>query len=71
MSVNEHIVIDEIHGLPFFTTLYVKKPKIAFIHEVANEIWDYMYPFPINILGKFIEPLYFYSLTPKGGNITL
>lgn len=53
------LVIDEIHGLPFFTPLYVKKPKIAFIHEVADEIWDYMFPFPINKLGKFIEPLYF------------
>ncbi len=53
------LVIDEIHGLPFFTPLYVRKPKIAFIHEVAGEIWDYMYPFPINIVGKFIESLYF------------
>ncbi len=53
------IVIDEIHGIPFFTPLYVRKPKIAFIHEVAIEIWDYMYPFPLNILGKIIERFYF------------
>lgn len=53
------LVIDEIHGLPFFTPLYVKIPKIAFIHEVADEIWDYMYPFPINKIGKLIEPIYF------------
>jgi glycosyltransferase involved in cell wall biosynthesis len=53
------LVIDEIHGLPFFTPLYVRKPKIAFIHEVAGEIWDYMFPFPINKIGKIIEPLYF------------
>jgi len=53
------IVIDEIHGLPFFTPLYVKKPKVAFIHEVAAEIWDYMYPFPVNIIGKFLESLCF------------
>lgn len=53
------LVIDEIHGLPFFTPLFVKKPKIAFIHEVADEIWDYMFPFPVNKIGKFIEPLYF------------
>ncbi len=53
------VVIDEIHGLPFFTPLFVRKPKIAFIHEVAREIWDYMYPFPINKIGRFIEPLYF------------
>jgi glycosyltransferase involved in cell wall biosynthesis len=53
------VVIDEIHGIPFFTPLYVRKPKIAFIHEVASEIWDYMFPFPINRFGKFLEPLYF------------
>ena len=53
------IVIDEIHGLPFFTPLFMKNPKIAFIHEVADEIWDYMFPYPINKIGKFIEPLYF------------
>lgn len=52
-------VIDEIHGLPFFTPIYVKKPKIAFIHEVAREIWDYMFPFPVNKFGKVIEPLCF------------
>lgn len=53
------LVIDEIHGIPFFTPLFVRIPKIAFIHEVAAEIWDYMFPFPLNKIGKFIEPLYF------------
>lgn len=53
------IVIDEIHGIPFFTPLYVRKPKIAFIHEVAGEIWDYMYPFPLNIVGKLAERISF------------
>src|SRR3989304_4913798 len=48
---------EKIHGIPFFTPLYVKKPKIAFIHEVANEIWNYMYSFPINKIGKSIEPI--------------
>lgn len=53
------IIIDEIHGIPFFTPLYVKKPKIAFIHEVAGDIWDYMYPFPFNIIGRGLEALTF------------
>jgi len=58
-GVGFDLVIDEIHGLPFFTPLYAKIPKIAFIHEVADEIWDYMFSFPLNKIGKFIEPLYF------------
>ncbi|OGH03171.1 MAG: hypothetical protein A2798_01945 [Candidatus Levybacteria bacterium RIFCSPHIGHO2_01_FULL_37_17] len=53
------VVIDEIHGLPFFTPIYVRIPKIAFIHEVAGEIWDYMLPYPINKIGKFLESFYF------------
>ncbi|MDE2588381.1 MAG: glycosyltransferase, partial [Patescibacteria group bacterium] len=54
------IVIDEIHGIPFFTPLYVhNSKKVAFIHEVAGEIWDYMYPFPINYIGKLLEIFYF------------
>ncbi len=69
------VVIDEIHGLPFFTPIFVRKPKIALIHEVADEIWDYMYPFPINKIGKFIEPFYFnfYKRVPfwTGANSTV
>jgi len=53
------LVIDEVHGIPFFTPFYVKKPKIAFIHEVADEIWNHMYPFPLNRIGRFAESLYF------------
>ncbi len=55
------LIVDEIHGLPFFTPLWARKiKKLAFIHEVANEIWDKMYHFPINYLGKKLERLYFY-----------
>lgn len=53
------IIIDEIHGLPFFTPLYVREPIVAFIHEVATDIWDYMYPFPLNFIGKWLELIYF------------
>lgn len=55
------IVIDEIHGIPFFTPLYVRGPKIAFIHEVAMEIWDFMFPIPMNYFGKLIERFAFFS----------
>ncbi len=54
------VVVDEIHGFPFCTPLYVKKSKIlAFVNEVADTIWDYMYVFPINKLGKIIVKLLF------------
>ncbi|MFH0864237.1 MAG: glycosyltransferase family 4 protein [Candidatus Gottesmanbacteria bacterium] len=60
------LVIDEIHGLPFFTPLFVKEKKIALICEVAQEIWDVNFRFPINKIGRLIENNYFrfYQNTP-------
>lgn len=52
------VVVDEIHGIPFFTPLYVRVPIVAFIHEVAGDIWDSMYPFPINSIGRILEVFY-------------
>jgi len=49
------VVIDQIHGLPYVTPLYVKEKVVAYIHEVAGPIWDYEFPFPINIVGKTLE----------------
>lgn len=53
------VIIDEIHAIPFFTPLSTKTKKIAFIHEVAGQIWDYMAPFPLNKIGKMFERFYF------------
>src|SRR3990172_13031350 len=54
------LVIDEIHGLPFFTPLYSKTRNAMLVCEVAGPIWDKMFPFPINILGKLTEKLIYY-----------
>lgn len=53
------VVIDEIHGIPFFTPFYVKEKKVTLICEVAQEIWDVAFSFPLNLLGRFIERNYF------------
>lgn len=49
------LVIDEIHGMPFFTPLYCNMKKVILVCEVAGPIWDKMYPFPINIIGRNLE----------------
>jgi glycosyltransferase involved in cell wall biosynthesis len=49
------VVIDQVHGIPYLTPLYVKEKIVVYIHEVAGEIWEIMYPFPINYIGRFIE----------------
>jgi len=54
------VVIDQVHGLPFLTPLYIKNKKIImYIHEVAGEIWTKMYPFPLGFIGRLVEPLFF------------
>ncbi|OGE72389.1 hypothetical protein A3H40_04055 [Candidatus Daviesbacteria bacterium RIFCSPLOWO2_02_FULL_38_15] len=58
------IVIDEVHGIPFFTPIFVKVPKLVFIHEVAKEVWELNpWSFPFNLLpaiiGPLLEPLIF------------
>lgn len=66
------LVVDQFHGIPFFTPLFVRTKKLAFIHEVTKEIWK-LNPWPKPwyyipaILGSFTESLIFkflYRNTP-------
>lgn len=56
---NFDVVIDEIHGIPFFTPWYIREKKIALICEVADKIWNVAFAFPANIVGPIIEKNYF------------
>lgn len=56
------LIFDHFHGIPFFTPLYIRKRKIAFVHEVAKEVWNFnAWPKPFNLipslLGPRLEPL--------------
>lgn len=58
------LVVDQFHGIPFFAPLYVRTKKLAFIHEVAKEVWKLNpWPKPFNlipaIIGTLSEPLMF------------
>jgi len=60
------VVVDEIHGIPFFSPIWAwRSKKIAYIHEVAGEIWDEMFKPPFNWIGRFMEKVYpfFYKKT--------
>lgn len=58
------LIIDQFHGMPFFTPIYVKKPILAVIQETAREVW-FLNPLPrplnwiYGITGYFLEPLVF------------
>ncbi|MEK7572818.1 MAG: glycosyltransferase family 4 protein [Patescibacteria group bacterium] len=52
------VVVDEIHGLPFFTPWYVKEKKVVLICEVANELWTNMFGPIFGTLGRIVEWYY-------------
>lgn len=57
-------LVDQFHGIPFFTPIYSKKPKIAVIQEIARNVW-FLNPlrWPLNWLigaaGFICEPIVF------------
>ncbi len=51
------LVVDEIHGLPFFTPFYSRPRHVLLVCEVAGPIWDKMFPFPISKIGKLLEKI--------------
>lgn len=58
------LVIDQFHGIPFFSPLYIRTKKLAFIHEVTKEVWRLNpWPWPFNkiaaLMGEMFEPALF------------
>jgi glycosyltransferase involved in cell wall biosynthesis len=51
-------VIDEVNTMPFFTPLWAGIPTFMLIFQLAREVWWYESPFPINLIGYVLEPLY-------------
>jgi len=68
---NFDFIVDQFHGIPFFTPLYSGKPKLAVIQEAAREVW-LLNPLPkplnwiVGVIGYLGEPLIFkfYKRTP-------
>lgn len=52
------VVIDEVHGLPFFTPWYVKEKKVVLICEVAGQLWMKMFTPVFGLLGRMVELFY-------------
>jgi len=52
---NVDLIIDEFHGNPFFSPLYMKERKVALICEVGGDLWDIAVTPPFNVFGKFME----------------
>lgn len=52
------VVVDEAHGLPFFTSLYASSRKAVLICEVAGDVWIRMFGLFFGTIGKAIESFY-------------
>lgn len=52
------VVIDEIHGIPFFIPWYVREKKFAFICEVGGELWLKSYGPLFGLVGLLVEKIY-------------
>ncbi len=64
-NIKFDLIIDQFHGLPFFTPLYVRVPIVAVVQEVAKEVWlNNQLPKPFNFvighIGYFGEPFLYY-----------
>lgn len=55
---NVDVVIDEVHGIPFFTPFYVSEKRVALICEVAEDIWLKMFGLFYGVMGRLIEIFY-------------
>ncbi len=58
------LVIDNFHGIPFFTPLYIRIKKLAMIHEVTKDVWSLnplKKPFNLipTLIGPLVEPIIF------------
>lgn len=56
------VVIDEVHGMPFFTPWYVKGKRVVLVCEVASDLWTKFFGLFFGTLGRLIEKFYLKSL---------
>lgn len=61
---NFDFIVDQFHGIPFFTPLYSKKPILAVIQETAGKVWllnplSWPLNWIIGAIGYLGEPLVF------------
>jgi glycosyltransferase involved in cell wall biosynthesis len=52
------VVVDEINTIPFYAHRYVAAPTVAYINQLAGDVWRYEAPALLGNLGMLVEPLY-------------
>ncbi len=49
------LVIDQHHGIPWFTPWWARTNCVAYIHEVLGPIWGSFYSWPLSTVGRCQE----------------
>ncbi len=49
------ILFDSVNGIPFFTPLFSRKPKVALVHHIHKEVFFRELPWHLAHLGNFLE----------------
>lgn len=52
------VIVDQINTIPFMSPLYSTAKTVAFIHQLAREVWEYEMPGVIGKVGRALEPYY-------------
>ncbi len=64
-------IVEIWNGMPFFSPLWARKPRIVFLHHVHGEMWHMVLPERLAKLGSAIEQLIAPPLYRRGRIVTL
>lgn len=53
------VIVDVQNGIPFFSVLYSRKPKVAIVYHVHNKQFFVELPFPLSLWGYIVERFFF------------
>jgi glycosyltransferase involved in cell wall biosynthesis len=68
-------LVEVMNGVPFFSPVWCRRPRILFLHHVHGPMWDQILPGPFAALGRALEarvapPIYRRGLTATPSEAT-
>ena len=68
-------LVEVMNGVPFFSPIWCRRPRILFLHHVHGPMWDQLLPGPFAALGRTLEarvapPFYRRGLTATPSEAT-
>jgi glycosyltransferase involved in cell wall biosynthesis len=68
-------LVEVMNGVPFFSPIWCRRPRILFLHHVHGPMWDQLLPAPFAALGRTLEarvapPFYRRGLTATPSEAT-